>query len=137
MKKRIKVRRKIFLNHLSDLQDKSGLFYETIAAAKIRSLYPEELKENLGFNPKGVLSAYEIPNLAYPDSFRVRVFPPVVGPDGKKRKYLQPIGSLPHLYVCPGFPSEAYQNVKIPIHIQEGEKKGLSLSQQPGILAVL
>ena len=116
--------------HLADLR-RSGLTDETITRQKIRSVPPHMIEQLLGFDPRGVLSAYLIP---FPDSHggwmnhvRLKVFPTITTDRGSI-KYLQPRGSRVRLF----FPLATLPAVvqgNAPLWLVEGEKKSLAVAQ--------
>jgi hypothetical protein len=85
----------------------------------------------LGFNPRGVVSAYLIP---FPnplggwlDHVRLKVFPPLATERGTI-KYLQPRGSQIRLYF-PLATLPAVLQPDVPLWLVEGEKKSLATAQ--------
>jgi len=116
--------------HLADLR-KSGLTDETVTRQKIRSVPPHMINQLLGFDPRGVVSAYLIPFPdppgAWLDHVRLKVFPTLTTARGT-RKYLQPHGSGVRLF----FPLATLDTVltgDAPLWFVEGEKKGLAVAQ--------
>jgi hypothetical protein len=112
--------------HLDDIR-KSGLTDDTITRCQYVSVRPHDIKI------PGVESAYELPYFkldATTNCFaRWRLFPPLKTDHGT-RKYHQPAGSDPHLYLPPllGWQVIAADAIQ-PIVIVEGEKKSASMCQ--------
>lgn len=114
-------------DHLADLEH-SGLSAATITAAAIRSLTPAERPRYLNRTVAAkVQSAYLLP---YPgtDFYRVKLFPPVPNGDGHPRRYDQPAGAPPRLYVPPGT-AAVLADPTVPLRWTEGEKKALCADQ--------
>jgi Domain of unknown function (DUF3854) len=116
--------------HLADLR-KSGLTDETITRQKIRSVPPHMIEQLLGFDPRGVVSAYLIP---FPnplggwlDHVRLKVFPTLTTERGTV-KYLQARGSGVRLFF-PVATLPAVLTSNVPVWAVEGEKKSLSVAQ--------
>lgn len=111
--------------HRADLE-KSGLSEETIHAAGITSVPPDQIKRILGNGSNGVNSLMRIP---YPgtDFARYKLFPPckLSSKDEKPRKYHQAPGSPARLYVPPGFNPDVRTK-----RGTEGEKKGLAATER-------
>lgn len=111
--------------HFVDLR-RSGLSDEIILKASIESIPPDLIAKELGFNNPDIDSIYRIP---YPgaDGFcRYRVF----YQDGKEGpKYVQRKGSGNRLYI-PEKVRAVLQDVSIPLHFPEGEKKTLKACQE-------
>lgn len=119
-------RAELLAEHLADLR-KSGLSDDTIATMQVRSLSAAELAKALGYSPEGVRSALAIP---YPglDFARYKLFPPAVGEDGHRIRYLQPSGSGVHLYIPPAVRA-VLSDTSIPLSWTEGEKKAAKATQ--------
>lgn len=123
----------LLAHHLVDLR-KSKLSNKIILGARIYSASSAEAKILLKRKTE-VGAGYVIPYL-YIDGFSehdLNFKPDVPLPsneEGKKpRKYLQPIGAEPHLYI----PSKVWpivNDISIPIFITEGEKKALKACQE-------
>jgi hypothetical protein len=112
--------------HLDDLRA-SGWSETTIAACRVKSVRPHDIKI------PGVESAYELPYFQLdgtPNCFsRWRLFPPIKTEHGT-RKYHQPAGSDPHLYLPPMLDWRAIAaDASHPVVICEGEKKAAALCQ--------
>jgi putative DNA primase/helicase len=112
--------------HLGDLR-KSRLSNETIEAAGIKTVPPDEITEKLGFTISNIESMYEIP---YPgtDFRRYKVF---YSDDSYKErpKYLQCKGSGNRLYI-PHKVRAILKDTSIPLYVTEGEKKALKACQE-------
>src|SRR5512140_3045050 len=84
-------------DQLADLR-RSGLNDHTIALMQCEGVRPKELPV------KGAVSAYRLPYFNLDGTIncfaRLKFVPELIDADGKKMKYWQPQGSLPHLY-CP------------------------------------
>src|SRR3990170_3206002 len=110
--------------HLEELR-KSGLTDQTIEAAGIYTMMPEEALEKL--NKK-----YEDDCLAYPYHHSVGYYR--VKPDKSihEGKYDQKAGEPPRLYFPPdmNYKTMNYGNIHIPLIITEEEKKSLKLWQE-------
>jgi len=119
-------------DQLDDLR-RSGLTEATIAACRFEGIRPKELPM------KGAESAYRLPYFNVDGSVngfhRLKFVPEVVLPNGKKMKYWQPQGSLPHLYLPPIVDWKAARQPGAVLTIVEGEKKAASCCQA-GLLAV-
>ncbi len=113
---------------LADLR-KSGLLDETIARLGFCAVRPHDIKMT------GVHHAYRLPYFDRDghsiDFERWRLFPPISTADGHTRKYHQPAGSTPHLYLPPllNWRTVAADST-IPIVITEGEKKAAAGCQE-------
>lgn len=116
--------------HLADLR-RSGLTDATITRQKIRSVPPHMIDQLLGFDPRGVVSAYLIP---FPnplggwlDHVRLKVFPTLTTERGTV-KYLQPRGSGVRLFFpLATLPAVLQGNASL--WLVEGEKKSLATAQ--------
>jgi hypothetical protein len=110
--------------HMADLK-RSGLTDETIQAAGIYTVPPDEIGKKLGGLANGVVSALAFP---YPgcdgfERFKIWWDPIKTGP---KPKYLAKSGTPNHLYLLPGVDLEGDSH----LIIEEGEKKTLKLAQE-------
>ncbi|MEO0069700.1 MAG: hypothetical protein ABIK18_02770, partial [candidate division WOR-3 bacterium] len=107
--------------HLEDLR-RSGLTDETIRAAGIYTVQPDEIRKKLGGGDAGVVSAYAIPYPGCEGFERYRLFyeEGQTGP-----KYRQPPGTPNRLYVPPGVDLTGDG----PLLVVEGAKKALALWQ--------
>jgi hypothetical protein len=116
--------------HLADLR-RSGLTDTTITRQKIRSVPPHMIDQLLGFDPRGVVSAYLIPfpdpRGGWLDHVRVKVFPTIMTERGTL-KYLQPRGSGVRLFF-PLATLPAVLTSDASLWLIEGEKKGLAVAQ--------
>jgi P4 family phage/plasmid primase-like protien len=121
----------IAATHVDDL-DKSKIPKDVALAARIATVPPDMISKilaecNHGWALEQVESLlafpYPPPNGGASGYFRVKVFPPIETKKGVT-KYLQPVGSVNHLYLPPGVDPAA----KGPIYITEGEKKALCLT---------
>jgi hypothetical protein len=113
--------------HQADLE-RSGLRAATIATAGIRSLAPGELPRYLNRPVAATVeSAYLIPYLGT-DFYRAKLFPPIANGDGHPRRYDQPAGARPRLYV-PSGTAVVLADPGIPLRWTEGEKKALCADQ--------
>lgn len=113
---------------LADLR-KSGLRDDTIAQLGVHAVRPHDIKI------AGVLHAYRLPYFdrdGHPIDFeRWRLFPPIRTADGHTRKYHQPVGSAPHLYLPPLLDWRTVAtDPTAPIVITEGEKKAAAGCQE-------
>ena len=112
--------------HLHDLQQ-SGLSEQTITVCRYASVRPHDIKI------PGVESAYELPYFQLDGTVncfaRWRLFPPVQTDHGT-RKYDQPEGSDPQLYLPPllDWRTIAADPTR-PLVIVEGEKKAAAMCQ--------
>lgn len=110
--------------HLEDLK-RSGLSDETILRAGIRSVPPAEIRKLLGFDLKGLSSAYIIP---YDKCFfRLRCF---YDNEVEGFRYLQQKNSGNRLYIPPMLDEATLRSPDIPLYITEGEKKALKAVQE-------
>lgn len=113
---------------LADLR-KSGLSEHSIRSLGVHAVRPHDI------TLAGVDHAYRIPYFDlggnHIDFERWRLFPPIVSFDGHSRKYHQPAGSTPHLYLPPllNWRSVA-ADPTIPVVITEGEKKAAAGCQE-------
>jgi putative DNA primase/helicase len=117
-------------NHLADLR-RSGLTDATLQLQRIRSVPSHMIDQLLGFDARGVVSAYLIP---FPDPHggwlehvRLKVFPTLTTERGTL-KYLQPRGSGVRLYF-PLATLDAALTSDAPLWLVEGEKKALATAQ--------
>jgi Protein of unknown function (DUF3631)/Domain of unknown function (DUF3854) len=102
----------------------------------------DQLVRWLGENNYCLEAAIVIPNLVCnPDNaeisvhaHHIRCFPPLVGADGKVRKFLAPLGSKYRPYILPEVQSVAYDTAE-PVYIVEKQAAALLL-QQNGLHAV-
>lgn len=106
---------------LADLR-KSGLSEDTIRHLGIHAVRPHDIKL------AGVEHAYRIPYFDLDGKCinfeRWKLFPPIVSADGHARKYHQPPGSTPYLYLPPLLNWRMVAvDPTIPVVITEGEKK--------------
>src|SRR5262249_42389896 len=103
----------------------------TITCQKIRSVPPHMIAQLLGFDPRGVVSAYLIPfpnpRGGWLDHVRLKVFPTLTTERGTV-KYLQPRGSGVRLFF-PLATLPAVLTSDAPLWIVEGEKKSLAIAQ--------
>jgi hypothetical protein len=109
--------------HLADL-NKSGLTDETIRAAAIYTVNPDEIGKKLGGLANGVVSALAFPYPGHDGFERYKVWWEEERQE-KAPKYLQKGGTLSHLYFSPGIDLAG----DTPLLITEGEKKCLALWQ--------
>lgn len=109
--------------HLQDLR-KSDLSDETIREACIYSVTPRDINKKLGFNDPSVESMMAFP---YPGQNGFERYKPF--PIRAAKKYLQPKGSLNHLYI-PDRVRSILSDPSIPLFITEGEKKVLKAIQE-------
>ncbi len=114
--------------HLADLRG-SGLNDETIQRAGLATVSAEAAEEYLGYSPGSKCLVFEyqgtIPHC------RLKPERPLVGPDGKRRKYLAAKGSGNRLYFPAGFIGPAdVTDTGVPLIITEGEKKALKACQE-------
>jgi hypothetical protein len=109
--------------HLADLR-KSGLSDETIGAAAIYTVPPDEVGKRLGCLANGVVSALAFPYPGCDGYERYKVWREETG-DPKAPKYLQKTGSPNRLYLLPGMDLAGNS----PLIMTEGEKKTLALWQ--------
>jgi hypothetical protein len=101
----------------------SGLTDETIRAAGIYTVPPDEVGKKLGGNDHGVDSLLAFPYPGCEGFERYRVF----YLDGKTDpKYRQPAGTPNRLYIPPGVDLAGDG----PLFVGEGEKKALKLTQE-------
>ncbi len=108
-------------NHLADLH-RSGLTPETIRAAGIYTVPPDEIGKKLGGLANGVVSALAFPYSGCDDFERFKAF----REDGKAGpKYLQKAGTANHLYLPPAVDLAGDSQLLV----VEGEKKCLALWQ--------
>ena len=108
-------------DHLADLRQ-SGLTDETIRAAAVYTVPPDEIGKKLGGLANGVVSALAFPYPGQDDFERYKVW----REEGKTGpKYLQKTATPNHLYLLPGIDLAGYS----PLIITEGEKKALALWQ--------
>jgi hypothetical protein len=113
------------VEHQADLA-RSGLDSDAARAAGIRSLEPAEWDHYLPPHIAGALtSAYIIPYPAADDFYRVKLFPPVPGRDGRPMRYYQRGGTVPRLYLTPSARAVLADPI-VPIWWTEGEKKCLA-----------
>ena len=118
---------------LSDL-GRSGLTDRTIALMHCEGIRPKELPL------KGAVSAYKLPYFNLDGSVncfsRLKFVPEVLDATGKKIKYWQAKGSLPHLYLPPIVNWQAIANdAVVPLIFTEGEKKAAK-GCQSGLLVL-
>jgi hypothetical protein len=116
--------------HRADLH-RSGLSAETIAQQAIRSVPPAMIGPLLGFEARGVTSAYILP-FADPRGgwlphVRLKVFPSLTT-DAGTIKYLQPRGSGVRIFFAVAT-LDAVLRTADPLYICEGEKKSLAVAQ--------
>lgn len=104
--------------------------------AMLRRVSTEDGREVIGQRGTrdcaGVLLPYYWPGQPAPINYRLRRDTPemILGKDGKlkqNRKYLSSPNDRNRLYIPPGVTTEHLADVRIPIAITEGEKKGLAL----------
>jgi Domain of unknown function (DUF3854) len=113
-------------DHLADLR-KSGLSDSTITACGFAAVRPHDITIT------GVETAYALPYFQLDGTSncfsRWRLFPPQKTEHGT-RKYHQPEGSDPHLYLPPLRDWKAIAaDASVPVVIVEGEKKAAALCQ--------
>jgi hypothetical protein len=109
--------------HLADLQ-KSGLTDETIQAAGVYTVPPDEVGKRLGGLANGVVSALAFPYPVCDGYERFKVWREETA-DPKAPKYLQKTGTTNRLYLLPTVDLEGDP----PLQVVEGEKKALALMQ--------
>jgi hypothetical protein len=116
--------------HRADLA-KSGLTDATITAQRIMSIPPNMIGRLLGFDIEAIQSAmllpYPDPAGGFMDYVRMKIFPPLAKDSGTV-KYLQPKGSLPHLYFVRSV-LDRVQHGDGPLWLVEGEKKAAAVAQ--------
>jgi putative DNA primase/helicase len=115
--------------HLADLK-RSGLSEETIQAAGIYTVPPDEIGKKLGGLANGVVSAFAFPYPGFDGYERYKAWREETA-DPKAPKYLQKTGTPNHLYFPPGVDLADDS----PLIFTEGEKKALAL-RQAGFLVV-
>ena len=113
---------------LADLR-RSGLTDETITLMECEGIRPKELPL------KGALSAYKLPYFNLDGSVncfsRTKFVPEVLGASGRKIKYWQEKGSVPHVYLPPRIKWQTIaKDVLILLTIGEGEKKAAAGAQK-------
>ena len=107
--------------HSADLEQ-SGLTLETIRAAKVYTVPPDEIDKKLDGLAKGVVSALAFPYHGCDGFERFKVW----REEGKTGpKYIQKIGTANHLYFPPGVDLAGDSHLLL----VEGEKKALALLQ--------
>lgn len=120
--------------HKADLQEKSGLTDEMIAAADIHSVPPGDIQRILGKGYADKVTSL----LAFPygkNGFcRYKLFPSIKDKEGHTIRYFQPAGSGVHLYFPPGIETQL-NDPSIPLSLVEGEKKSLK-GYQEGIVSI-
>lgn len=121
-------------DHTIELKVKSGLTDETIQMMGVYSVPPADIGKILGFTPSKMTSALAFPYPGCDGFIRVKTFPPFEDKNGHLIKYLQPKGSVTHLYILPVV-EKVLKDSSVPIAIAEGEKKTGALLQI-GILTV-
>jgi putative DNA primase/helicase len=107
--------------HLADLK-KSGLKDETIRAAGVYTVPPDEVGKKLGGLANGVVSALAFP---YPECGGFERFKAFRDEGKTGPKYLQKAGTPNHLYL----PPKIDLTEESPLLVVEGEKKALALWQ--------
>jgi AAA domain/Domain of unknown function (DUF3854) len=111
-------------DHLTDLR-RSGLTDETILAAGLQTVRPEDIRKITAID--AIESLLEIP---YGDGFsRYKVFPIGLKTKNGTLRYLQPAKSGAHLYIPPTLPAGILQDPTQLLGIAEGEKKALKATQ--------
>jgi len=106
----------------------SGISEEVVAAAKIESIDAPEAAVRLQRRncPSGGL-AYVYFDLAGKEAFtRVKLDTPIVGKDGKPRKYESPVGCVQCLFLPPQTIT-LLDDKSLPLVYTEGEKKALAV----------
>lgn len=120
-------------DQLTDLR-RSGLTDSTIELMQCEGVRPKELPI------KSAVSAYRVPYFNIDGTVncfsRLKLVPEVLAADGKKIKYWQANGSLPHLYLPPIVNWQAIaKDAVVPLIFTEGEKKAAK-GCQSGLLVL-
>lgn len=114
-------------DHLADLA-RSGLTEDDARAAEIRSARPGDIPRLIGRDVPDGTSALVFPYYGCDGFTRLKIFPPIIGPDGKPIRYLQRAETGCPLYVpqsvAPLLPDPSH-----PLAITEGEKKSLAITK--------
>ncbi len=114
--------------HLADLRG-SGLTDETIVQAGLVTVSAEAAEEYLGYSPGSTCLVFEYPGTT--PCYRLKPERPLVGADGRKRKYLAARESGNRLYFPPSFiVPEDVADTDVDLIITEGEKKALKACQE-------
>ncbi len=113
--------------------EKSGLNTQTVLDNNLRMVPIAEFASIVGHNNANKINyllefPYHHLNGSSPFS-RYRLYPPIVGPDGRARKYQQIAGTESRLYIPRSVTLEHLQDTTLPIMICEGEKKTLAACQ--------